>query len=242
MAAEREQWDTQASTYDASRAQDPIYMAAVHRVVSALDVTADDTVLDAACGTGLTVRQYQPRGARVVAMDLSLDSLVYLRRHLANPSNVEFVCGEMTALPLATGIFTKVLSANALQHLPEPAQRTQAVADLARVASPGSRVVISAHNFSRSKARAGWDKEGRAGGSTGSIQYIYRFDPQEFAALLQQSLQVTEVTGAGLPLPYRYKLSPIMRMLERRLNRLPQSAAWGNLLVGVGTRPDEPRG
>jgi ubiquinone/menaquinone biosynthesis C-methylase UbiE len=233
LSAEQRQWDAQAETYEAGRLEDPIYMAGVRSAVARLKVRAGDRVLDAACGTGLTVRRYQRPGVRTVALDLSLQSLRYLRRQL--PA-VDLVCGDLTSLPFAEGAFDKVLCANALQHLPDADHRSRTVAELARVARPGGRVVVTAHNYSAIKQRQGWTKAGAARGSSGPVQWIYRFDTAEFEALLAQVLEVHKVTGAGLPLLYRYKLSPLMRLVERLAGNFRLSTRWSNMLLGIASR------
>jgi hypothetical protein len=129
-----------------------------------------------------------------------------------------------------------VLCANALQHVPGAGLRRACVAELARVVRPGGRVVVTAHSWSLPKRRAGWPKEGPAGGLSGAVRYIYRSEPAEFRALLASALHVEAVCGAGLPLPYRWKLSGLSRCLERVLSPFAAAAWWGHMLVGVGRR------
>jgi SAM-dependent methyltransferase len=233
-APEEAQWDGQAARYDAGRLRDPIYMAGIRAAARALAPRAGDLVLDAACGTGLTARAYARPGLRVVALDLSLESLARLKA-LGLPG-VYPVRADLGALPLAGGAFDRVLCANAIQQMPDEGLRRACVGELARVARPGGRVVVTAHGWSVPKRRAGWPKEGPARGPSGPVRYIYRFAPEEFRGLLASALRVEAVRGAGLPLPYRWKLSWLSRRAERVLSRLPAAAAWGNMLVGVGRR------
>jgi SAM-dependent methyltransferase len=233
-APEQSQWDGQAAHYDEGRLRDPLYMAAVAAAARALAPRPGEVVLDAACGTGMTARAYARPGLRVVAVDLSLASLARLRQ--AGPPGVHSVRADLAALPFATGAFHGVLCANAVQQMPEEGLRRACVRELARVAQPGGRVVVTAHGWSVPKRRAGWPREGPARGPSGPVRYIYRFAPEEFRALLASALRVEAVRGAGLPLPYRWKLSWLSRWAERLLSRLPASAAWGNMLVGVGQR------
>jgi SAM-dependent methyltransferase len=241
---EQAQWDHQAGRYDEGRLRDPLYMAGIAAASRALAPRAGDLILDAACGTGLTARAYARPGLRVVALDLSLHSLARLRA--AAVPGVCPVRADLAALPFPTGTFDAVLCANAVQQMPEERLRQACVAELTRVARPAGRVVVTVHGWSVLKRRAGWPREGPARGPSGPVRYLYRFLPGEFRALLASALRVEAVRGAGLPLPYRWKLSCLSRWLERAFSRLAASAAWGNMLVGVGQKeavtPAEPRG
>jgi SAM-dependent methyltransferase len=208
-------------------------MAGVAAAARALAPRAGEVVLDAACGTGLTARAYGRPGLRVVAVDLSLESLRALRA-APGAAAVYPVRADLGALPLAGGAFDRVLCANALQQIPGEELRRACVRELARVARPGARIVVTAHSWSVPKRRAGWPKEGPAGGPSGAVRYIYRSEPDEFRALLASALRVEAVRGAGLPLPYRWKLSWLSRQLEPVLSRFAAGAAWGHMLVGVG--------
>ena len=161
-------------------------------------------------------------------------SLRWQRAHLSHPE-VLFVRGNLLALPFATGTFSKVLCANAIQQIPDEPARRQCVRELGRVAQNRARVVVTAHNFSIPKWRKGWPKEGPAGSHLGAVQYIYRFDFLEFHDLLATAIDVARVGGAGLPLLYSLKLGPISQRLERVMRRFPMSVRWGNMLVGVGS-------
>lgn len=236
LEAEARQWDEQAHRYEERRRQDPRYMAGVRAAVEALRVRPGDVVLDAGCGTGLTVRSYLGPDVRVVALDLSLESLRRLRAESAG-ARLDLVRGDLAMLPFAAATFDKVLCANALQQIPDHSGRSAAIRELARVARPHARVVVTAQNWSVSRRRAGWAKEGTAGGHSGQLQYIRRFEPTEFRTLLGSALRVERLTGAGFPLPYRFKLSPLSRLLERLLRRLEAAAPYGDMLVGTCARP-----
>jgi SAM-dependent methyltransferase len=230
------QWDEQAAQYEPTRRDDALYQAAVCGAARALQPLPGELILDAACGTGMIADRYFRPGLRLVCLDLSRDSLRYLRETL--PAGAACcVRGDLRALPVADGVFDRVLCANALQHLPDPAGRRAAVAELCRVVRPGGRVVVSVHNYSVHKRRAGWPKEGPAKGNSGPVQYLYRYDVEEFRDLLATHFQVERVCGIGLPLPYRLKLSSLSRGLERLLSRFGASAPWGNLLLGIARRP-----
>jgi SAM-dependent methyltransferase len=231
---ESQAWDRLAPRYD-RRAADHVYAAAVEAAVRALAVRAGECVLDAGCGTGLPLQHYLCPGLRVVALDLSEAALGRLRAALGSPA-VEYVRGDVTRLPFAAATFDRALCANTVQHLPTAALRRRCVAELARVTRPGGRVVVTAHQWSLPKRRAGWKKEGRPGGR-GQPPFIHRFEGAEFHDLLAAALAVEGVSGAGFPLPYRYKLAPLSACLEWALQRSGLAAPWAHMLVGVCRAP-----
>lgn len=233
VSNETEQWDRHAPDYDATRTTDPIYMAGIRAALAALRPGQGDLTLDAGCGTGLAVRQFYRPGMRAVGLDLSLESLRRLRSRLPAGHAVGLVRGDLSALPFVPGAFDKVLSANTLQQVPGHDLRRRCARELARVARPGGTVVVSVHNYSRPKQKAGWRKEGASGSHSGAVDYIYRFEAAEFESLLSEALTVRSVHGAGLPLFYRFKLAPLMRVIERTVGRTRLGARWGNMLVGV---------
>jgi ubiquinone/menaquinone biosynthesis C-methylase UbiE len=236
---EMRQWDEQAARYDAGRLQDLIYRAGVEATAEAVRPADGDLILDAGCGTGLTVKRYARPGVRVVALDLSLQSLKYLRQ-TAHGAALQLVQGDLTALPFARDAFDTVLCSNTITQLPDEELRAHCLRELTRVARPAGRVIVTAQCLSIPKQRAGWIKEGPAKGYSGPIQYLYRYEAAEFRDLLATCLEVEGVWGAGLPLPYRLKLSGLSRRLERWLRRFQASAPWGNILVGIGRKPAPP--
>jgi len=53
---EMQQWDEQAPRYEEKRITDPIYMAGIDAVVNNIGPDPKAFILDAACGTGLTIK------------------------------------------------------------------------------------------------------------------------------------------------------------------------------------------
>lgn len=234
---ETKQWDLHAPDYDTSRSVDPIYMANVWSSLAQLKPMKADHILEAGCGTGLALRRFHQTGMRIVGLDLSLESLRRLRSQLPNGHSVALVRADLSSLPFAPGTFDKVLCGNTLQQLPNADLRRQGMHELARVARVGATVVVSVQNYSIGKRKAGWRKEGPAGSQSGAVQYVYRFDAGEFGDLLKEAFNVQSLLGAGLPLPYRFKLAPLMRLVESVIGRTRLGTRWGNMLVGVGKAP-----
>ena len=103
-------------------------------------VPAGATILDAPCGGGLAFRELDPaRAVRYVAVDLSAGMLERARREAERRGlgQVEFVQGDVQALPFDDGLADLTLSMNSLHCVPDPAG---AVAELARCTTAGGRV------------------------------------------------------------------------------------------------------
>jgi len=231
LQAESQQWDKHAPRYEERRSGELIYLNCLQAGLRALKAQTGDLILDAGCGIGMGTRLLHRAGVSTVALDLSMASLVRLSGQATVPG-ISCIRADVCRLPFASKIFDRLICANVLQHLPNWELRHRCIEQFARVVKPSGTVVVTAHGFSVSKRRAGWTKEGAARSSSGDVQYIYRFEAQEFHDLLARHLRVVSVTGAGLPLPYRLKLSPLSLLLERVLSRSQRSAAWGHMLVG----------
>ncbi len=234
--SESVQWDKHAAIYDEVRSKDPPYCSSIRLAAGTLRPCPQDIVLDAACGTGLTIRRYIAKGCRVIGLDLSLNSLRYLRKQLPL-AVVQLGCvrANLTKLPLRNRATSKVLCANALQHLPTPQLRSRVVYELNRVAQAGARVIITTHNFSESKKKMGWRKEiENIGSFSGPVQYIYRFETDEFKQFLSESMHVEKITGVGftIPGPYRLKHSGLYSMIDWTLGQFSGCAAYGHMLLG----------
>jgi SAM-dependent methyltransferase len=106
-------------------------------VLDAGGVTAGTRVLDVGCGSGLTLVLAAERGAQPAGIDISPGLLAVARERL--PA-ADLRDGDMESLPFEDGAFDAVLGVNAFQFAGDP---RRALAEAARVASPGARVVAS---------------------------------------------------------------------------------------------------
>jgi len=237
LRAEAEHWDREASDYEARRADDGRYMAGVEAAVRSLGAGPGDAVLDAGCGNGLTARRLIARGCRVTALDLSAESLAYLRGRAAG-GPLRVVQGDVTSLPFADGAFDRVLCANTLQHIPGDGARRLCVRELARVLRPGGRLVVTAQQYSVPRRWAGWVKEGPTGNR---VRYIYRMSRGEFRRLMEWPPAAARVRGAGFPLPYRCKVGGASKRAERVLQQTGFVTAMADLLIGTVRLPDDQR-
>ena len=111
-------------------------------LVGRVGVTADDAVLDVACGTGNATIPAAQTGARTTGLDLTPELLEGARRRAADAGvDVEWVEGDAESLPFEDGSFDVVLSTFGCMFVPD---HERAATEIARVLRPGGRVGIAA--------------------------------------------------------------------------------------------------
>jgi demethylmenaquinone methyltransferase / 2-methoxy-6-polyprenyl-1,4-benzoquinol methylase len=104
------------------------------RLAAEAVVRPGDRVLDACCGTGDLALADARAGGRVTGLDFSERMLDRAR---AKSSAVEWVLGDMTALPFAAESFDAVTVGFGIRNVPE---LEAGLAELARVLRPGGRL------------------------------------------------------------------------------------------------------
>lgn len=102
-----------------------------------LDLIGDTdlgTSVDLCCGDARAIDLLGARAARLVAVDVSLKMLE--NAMAANPAatNVSFVQGDATAVPLADGVADSVVMLGGIHHVPD---RARLFSEVARILKPG---------------------------------------------------------------------------------------------------------
>lgn len=106
------------------------------RVVALAQVTAADSVLDLACGTGDLAMRSAVAGARVVGLDLTPKMLTLASRRRTG-ARVHWCAGDIGDLPIADAGFSVVTVGYGLRNVPDlPA----ALDEIYRVLKPGGRL------------------------------------------------------------------------------------------------------
>lgn len=110
--------------------------------VEAAAVTADDAVVDVACGTGNAALAAAHRGAHVIGIDCAVRLLdVAAERARAAGVQVDLRKGDLLALPVDDDCADVVLSVFGVVFAPDP---VAALRELRRVLRPGGRAIVSA--------------------------------------------------------------------------------------------------
>lgn len=199
--------DADAAGYDStiSNYQTTIELKAV---MNALSVRPTDVVLDLGAGTGRLTTLLAAAGATVVAIDISPASLKINRDRCAGlqGSNVHYIACDVCHLPLRDGIANKAGSSMMLEHIPTEEERKRCLSQIYRVLRPGSKLALTAYNYSWSKRRRA-EREGFHGGGL----YYYRFDRTELGNLLG-GFQTHKVSGV-LSLPEGVRSPALDRLI-----------------------------
>jgi demethylmenaquinone methyltransferase / 2-methoxy-6-polyprenyl-1,4-benzoquinol methylase len=155
-----------APTYDRyarllSFGQDPRWR---RFLVSRMDVSSDDTVLDAATGTAaVAVELVRHTGCRVVGLDQSPEMLAIARRRISDAGlddRIELVEGAAERLPFADASFDGLTFTYLLRYVDDPAATME---ELARVVRPGGTIAMLEFGVPRGPARPAWELYVRAG-------------------------------------------------------------------------------
>lgn len=104
--------------------------------------SAEDVVLDVACGTGALTLDLAKVVRRVTGLDLTPAMLDQARTLQAETgaTNVEWVQADALPLPFADGAFTLTVTRASFHHIDDPAA---ILAEMRRVTASGGRVVVS---------------------------------------------------------------------------------------------------
>ena len=150
-------------------------------------------VLDIGCGTGRVTRILAERNAaRITAVDFSINMLVQARKQLRGSDRTQLAAAEALALPFANESFDLVTCSLMISHV-EALQRF--VAELARVARPGSHLLISEfHPFGH---LLGWKRSFVERRSSGveriAIRYHRHLHEDYFRAFTNEHLEIEEL-------------------------------------------------
>jgi ubiquinone/menaquinone biosynthesis C-methylase UbiE len=137
-ASARSWFDRRAAGYESgltSRWRDPVQQASLE----ALQLTAEDRLLDVGCGTGRASRTAAAMATSVVGVDLSPEMIRQARELGEGIDTVRFEVADVEELPFGESEFTAVLCSNSFHHYPNP---DRAVSEMTRVLAPHGRLVI----------------------------------------------------------------------------------------------------
>lgn len=100
-----------------------------------------EPILDVGCGRGMMLYDLFRRRMRVIALDISLESIRIAR--LMTHGHVPIVLASATHLPFRTQSFGQIICLQVLEHVEKDSQALQ---EMYRVLLPGGSIIISVPN------------------------------------------------------------------------------------------------
>jgi len=139
MAQMRDHWEARAQSYPKlAWPQEPGYLDAL---IAAAEIAPDDYVLDAGTGPGYIAHEAAKRAHQVTGLDVSPAMLAQVNgRHSAN---VEYVEGDIRAIPYPRGRFDKVFARMVVHGLTGQGDADKALRECYRVLVPGGKFIFS---------------------------------------------------------------------------------------------------
>lgn len=227
---------------------------ALDHTMRALRIEPGDTVLDAGCGAGVHSIRVAKAGHAVKAVDISAAAIAdaadrAVRAGLA--ARIDFEQADLTALRFSDASYSRIFSWGVIIHIPDA---LAAVDELARVLTPGGRLVLYVTNAASFEERLKrWLRPllgkqrpdetrapigtGRTLHLNGEQLWLWRFDiPALTAHAERRGLRLVS-RHAGEFTELHMFLRGIPRRLLFRLNNLwfaghlPASLAHANILV-----------
>lgn len=176
----------------------------IDRFVALGGLEAGARVADLGCGSGVYTRLLRARGFDCVGLDITAALLEVGRRETPE---IDFVAGDVEALPFAAGRFDGVLLSGMLHHLPDPAP---CAAEVARILRPGGRFVAFDPNRLNPFMYLYRDRSSPFYSSKGVTENERPVMPAALAAAFAGAgFEVTSTFVSGLA--YSYVASPLAR-------------------------------
>jgi SAM-dependent methyltransferase len=161
-------------------------------------------VLDAACGVGYGSAHLAETARSVVGIDRSAEALAHARSAYALP-NVEFVEGDLLALPFPYGAFDVVCAFEVIEHLDD--QRAF-LREVARVLGENGTLLVSTPRVERTNREPA------------NPFHRIELSPGDFEALLRERFGEVELYGQRRLQTRRHRLAQRLDVFELR-RRLP---------------------
>ncbi|NOY82961.1 MAG: class I SAM-dependent methyltransferase [Kiritimatiellaeota bacterium] len=188
-------------------------------------------LLEVGCGAGMVLSRFSAE--RLVGVDLSEYILREKARFRLAGRSALLILADGRQLPFADGVFNTVVCTEVIEHVPHPGRL---VRELARVAAPGARVVLTIPNEPLIERLKGW--VGRLGmrrfvlgGKTSGIAsgydspaganewHLHRFDLTLLRRVIDGALaleKIRAIPSALLPLHWVVRCCPVQNLSAQK--------------------------
>jgi ubiquinone/menaquinone biosynthesis C-methylase UbiE len=144
-------------------------------------VESGSIVLELGCGNGKTLQCLLAFGARVVALDCSIEAIRLSRRSIQRPgSEPDLMVADACSLPFCADAFDAVFAYHVVGHGPEE-DRRKIAEEISRVLRPGGRLYFREFGQNDMRAGSGAEVESMSRNRAGVLTHY--FAPSEVEAL-----------------------------------------------------------
>jgi len=119
----------------------------------------NSVMLDAGCGNGRHTLPAVSGGHRITALDISRELINIAREHVREAgltgmeSGIEFVNGDLTALPFPGECFDAAICIAVIHHIPGRDNRVRALSEIRRILRYGGAALVSVWAFDQPRFR-----------------------------------------------------------------------------------------
>ncbi|MFW6110954.1 MAG: class I SAM-dependent methyltransferase [Thermoproteota archaeon] len=113
-----QRYDLTSHLYDVRYAQEQTDKMEV--AIKDAPLRGEDRILDVGCGTGLLFKYVAKRTKSVVALDISLETLLKAQERAKKFENVHLILADADHLPVKSGSFNHLYFMTVLQNVPDP--------------------------------------------------------------------------------------------------------------------------
>lgn len=177
----------------------------------ALSMVEDLSVLDIACGTGYGTAILAGTAKFVIGVDVDEEAAKTARDECGDKAAILLASG--LELPFPDGSFDAVTSFETIEHLHE---RSQFVAELARILKPGGKLILSTPNAIYTQP---------VNGRSSNPFHIHEYTPDELRSEIEQYFAIDQFLGQSL------EIGGIPPFYEAQ-RRLPRDVATQARLFG----------
>ncbi len=201
----------------------------------------DETILELGIGTGRLAVAYASKVHRFVGVDFSRTSLeIAARRLRAIGAKFLLIQGDVCHLPFRAEVFDKAVSCQVFEHLPSPAARQTAFADVQRVLQVDGQFTLTVYHdrlLHRAQRRFRPTEDNAKQGLHAGDIYFYRFTSQELRDELNRCFKVQRLRGIQLA-PQRLfsALGNVGILAERMLQHTPLASLSARLLLATARK------
>jgi malonyl-CoA O-methyltransferase len=176
-----------APVYDSS--PNPLLDLERRTVIGLLGAAMPRSVVDVACGTGRWMLHFHKTGAHVTGIDACPEMLAEAARH--QPLRGRLILADAQALPIGAGTAGLVICSFAASYIQNLARLMQ---ELARIAAPGGRVLIT--DMHSSAIAAGWRRSFKRDDWLYELEHFHHAPAEMHSAAAAEGLHCSTETEA----------------------------------------------